>query len=92
MSAERLDQLARSEREGRLQERIRFFGRPALLIVDEIGYLPVVPGGGNLFCRARRDNPHLQSRLCRMGRGFWGSPWSRPRYWTGSFTTLSSST
>ncbi len=23
--------------------------RPALLVVDEIGYLPVVPGGGNLF-------------------------------------------
>src|SRR5689334_16289966 len=34
---------------GRLQERIRFFCRPSLLIVDEIGYLPVVQGGGNLF-------------------------------------------
>jgi IstB-like ATP binding protein len=32
-----------------LHERIRFFARAALLIVDEIGYLPVVPGGGNLF-------------------------------------------
>ncbi len=47
--ADLLSQLARAEREGRLQERIRFFCRPALLIVDEIGYLPVVPGGGNLF-------------------------------------------
>jgi DNA replication protein DnaC len=47
--ADLLGQLARAEREGRLQERLRFFCRPALLIVDEIGYLPVVPGGGNLF-------------------------------------------
>ena len=47
--ADLLAQLARAEREGRLQERIRFFCRPALLIVDEIGYLPVVPGAGNLF-------------------------------------------
>ncbi|RWN46013.1 IS21-like element helper ATPase IstB, partial [Mesorhizobium sp.] len=41
--------LSRAEREGRLQERIRFFCRPSLLIVDEIGYLPVIAGGGNLF-------------------------------------------
>lgn len=47
--AELIAALARAEREGRLQERIRFFGRPALLVVDEIGYLPVVHGGGNLF-------------------------------------------
>jgi hypothetical protein len=39
--AELIAALARSEREGRLQERFRFFCRPALLVVDEIGYLPV---------------------------------------------------
>nr|WP_282615128.1 ATP-binding protein [Rhizobium sp. NLR16a] len=31
--------LARAEREGKLQERIRFFCTPSLQIVDEIGYL-----------------------------------------------------
>ena len=41
--------LAKAEREGTLHEKIRFYCRFALLIVDEIGYLPVVPGGGNLF-------------------------------------------
>jgi DNA replication protein DnaC len=41
--------LARAEREGSLREKIRFFRRFALLIVDEIGYLPVIAGGGNLF-------------------------------------------
>jgi DNA replication protein DnaC len=41
--------LAKAEREGTLREKIRFFCRFSLLIVDEIGYLPVVAGGGNLF-------------------------------------------
>ena len=35
--------LAHAEREGRLRDKIRFFCRAAMLIVDEIGYLPVVP-------------------------------------------------
>jgi hypothetical protein len=34
-----------AEREGCLRERIRWLARSALLIVDEIGYLPVVPSG-----------------------------------------------
>ena len=38
--------LAKAERDGSLREKIRFFCRFALLIVDEIGYLPVIPGGG----------------------------------------------
>ncbi len=33
--------LAKAEREGRLRDKLRFFCRAALLIVDEIGYLPV---------------------------------------------------
>jgi DNA replication protein DnaC len=41
--------LAKAEREGRLRDKIRFFRRASLLIVDEIGYLPVVPDGGSLF-------------------------------------------
>jgi DNA replication protein DnaC len=40
---------AKAEREGALREKIRFLCRFALLIVDEIGYLPVTPGDGNLF-------------------------------------------
>jgi DNA replication protein DnaC len=34
---------------GVVRDRIRYFCRFSLLIVDEIGYLPVTPGGGNLF-------------------------------------------
>ena len=46
--ADLITALARAERDGSLRERIRFLCRPQLLIVDEIGHLPVVPGGGNL--------------------------------------------
>jgi DNA replication protein DnaC len=37
--------LVKAEREGQLHERIRWFCRSALLIVDEIGYLPVAHRG-----------------------------------------------
>src|SRR6201992_4130848 len=41
--ADIVSMLAKAEREGQLRERIRFLCRPSLLIVDEIGYLPVIP-------------------------------------------------
>ena len=47
--AELLDALVQAERAGRLVEKIRFLTRAALLIVDEIGYLPVTRGGANLL-------------------------------------------
>ena len=47
--AELIEALSKAEREGRLAEKIRFYMRAALLIVDEIGYLPITPGGANLF-------------------------------------------
>jgi DNA replication protein DnaC len=53
--AELVGSLARAEREGRLRKRLRFFCRPSLLIVDEIGYLPVATGGGNLFFQLVED-------------------------------------
>jgi DNA replication protein DnaC len=40
---------AKAEREGTLHERLRFLARASLLVIDEIGYLSVIPGGGNLF-------------------------------------------
>jgi DNA replication protein DnaC len=72
--ADLLGQLARAEREGRLQERLRFFCRPALLIVDEIGYLPVVPGGGNLFFQLVNARYERGAMILTSNRGFaeWG--------------------
>jgi DNA replication protein DnaC len=41
--------LVEAERQGKLQERLAALKQPALLIVDEIGYLPVTGNGANLF-------------------------------------------
>jgi DNA replication protein DnaC len=47
--AEWIDALVRTEREERPADKIRFYSRAALLIVDEVGYLPITAGGANLF-------------------------------------------
>lgn len=78
--AELLAQLARAEREGRLHERLRFFCRPALLIVDEIGYLPVVPSGGNLFFQLVNARYERGAMILTSNRGFaeWGDVFGDP--------------
>ena len=78
--ADLLGQLARAEREGRLQERLRFFCRPALLIVDEIGYLPVVSGGGNLFFQLVNARYERGAMILTSNRGFaeWGEVFGDP--------------
>jgi len=72
--------LARAEREGGLRERIRFLCRPQLLIVDEIGYLPVVPGGGNLFFQLVNARYERGAMILTSNRGFaeWGEVFSDP--------------
>jgi DNA replication protein DnaC len=66
--------LAKAEREGRLREKIRFFCRAALLIVDEIGYLPVTSGGGNLFFQLVNARYEKGAMILTSNRGFaeWG--------------------
>ena len=66
--------LARAEREGALRERIQYFCRFALLIVDEIGYLPVIPGGGNLFFQLVNARYERGAMILTSNRGFaeWG--------------------
>nr|AAQ18031.1 putative ATP-binding protein [Agrobacterium radiobacter] len=73
--ADLIAQLAKAEREGTLREKIRFLTRASLLVVDEI----VIPAGHTGRCqpvlparqcplRKGRHDPHLQSRLRRVGR------------------------
>ncbi len=66
--------LARAEREGTLRERIRFLCRAALLIVDEIGYLPVGAGAGNLFFQLVNARYERGAMILTSNRGFaeWG--------------------
>ncbi len=44
-----LAQLSRAEVEGKLADQLSFFGKPKLLIVDELGYLPFEKRSANLF-------------------------------------------
>lgn len=72
--AELIGSLAKAEREGTLRERIRFLCRPQLLVVDEIGYLPVVSGGGNLFFQLVNARYERGAMILTSNRGFseWG--------------------
>ena len=62
--------LARAELEGTLRERIRFLCRASLLIVDEIGYLPVTPGNGNLFFQLVNARYERGAMILTSNRGF----------------------
>ena len=62
--------LARAEREGTLRERIRFLCRASLLIVDEIGYLPVTPSNGNLFFQLVNARYERGAMILTSNRGF----------------------
>ena len=66
--------LVKAERDGALRERIRYYCRFALLIVDEIGYLPVTAGGGNLFFQLVNARYEKGAMILTSNRGFaeWG--------------------
>jgi DNA replication protein DnaC len=68
--AELVDSMRRAEREGRLADRVRFLSRYALLIVDEIGYLPVGSGGGNLFFQLANACYERCAMIMTGNRGF----------------------
>jgi DNA replication protein DnaC len=78
--AELVGSLAQAEREGRLRERLRFFCRPSLLIVDEIGYLPVIAGGGNLFFQLVNSRYERGAMILTSNRGFaeWAEVFNDP--------------
>ena len=72
--------LAKAEREGTLREHIRFLCRASLLVVDEIGYLPVMPGGGNLFFQLVNARYEKGAMILTSNRGFaeWGEVFGDP--------------
>jgi hypothetical protein len=78
--ADLIGALAEAEREGRLHDKIRFFCRAALLIVDEIGYLPVVPDGGSLFFQLVNARYERDAMILTSNRGFaeWGEIFGDP--------------
>ncbi|MFK4873840.1 IS21-like element helper ATPase IstB [Novosphingobium sp. ZW T3_23] len=78
--ADLIAQLAKAEREGTLREKIRFLTRASLLVVDEIGYLPVTPGGANLFFQLVNARYEKGAMILTSNRGFaeWGEVFGDP--------------
>jgi len=72
--AEIVASLEKAEREGSLQTRIRFLTRNALLIVDEIGYLPLTQNGANLFFQLVNARYEKGAVILTSNRSFkeWG--------------------
>ncbi|MEL6210777.1 MAG: IS21-like element helper ATPase IstB [Pseudomonadota bacterium] len=78
--ADLIEALSKAEREGRLIEKIRFYTRVSLLIVDEIGYLPITTGGANLFFQLVNARYEKGAMILTSNRGFaeWGEVFGDP--------------
>ena len=73
--AEIITSLLKAQREGDVTSRLRYLARPALLIVDELGYLPLEPGGANLFFQLVNARYEKGAMIITSNRGFrdWGA-------------------
>lgn len=69
-----LTQLVRAQGEGKLEERLAWYAKPKLLIVDELGYLPLESGAGHLFFQLVSRRYERGSLLITSNRavGEWG--------------------
>ncbi len=56
-----IDELSRASREGRLVEALAPYTHPALLVIDEVGYLSVGPDAANVLFHVVNDR-HLRRR------------------------------
>jgi DNA replication protein DnaC len=72
--------LAKAEREGSLPQRVKFLSRHSLLIIDEIGYLPLAHNAGNLFFQLVNACYERTAMILTSNRGFseWGEVFGDP--------------
>ena len=73
-------QLAKGHGEGRLEERLAHFGKPKLLIIDELGYLPFEPNAAHLFFQlvSRRYEKGAILLTSNRSVGEWGTVFGDP--------------
>lgn len=66
--------LSESEKQGRLREKLSFLKGPSLLIVDEIGYMPITASGTNLFFQLVNARYEKVSTILTSNKSFkeWG--------------------
>jgi DNA replication protein DnaC len=67
--------LAKAHGDGRLDERLTHFAKPKLLIVDELGYLPLEPDAAHLFFQLVSRRYERGAMLITSNRavGEWGA-------------------
>jgi DNA replication protein DnaC len=72
--------LAKAHAEGRLEERLAFYAKPKLLIVDELGYLPFDPNAAHLFFQLVSRRYERGSLLLTSNRSVteWGTVFGDP--------------
>jgi DNA replication protein DnaC len=72
--------LAKAQAEGRLEERLAHFAKPKLLIVDELGYLPLEPDAAHLFFQLVSRRYERGAMLVTSNRsvGEWGAVFGDP--------------
>lgn len=66
--------LAKAQAEGRLEERLSYYAGPKLLIIDELGYLPLEKNAANLFFQLVSRRYERAATLITTNRsvGEWG--------------------
>ena len=69
-----IDSLEEAQAAGRLNHRLKTLTHPALLVVDEIGYLPVTRSGAILFFQLVNRRYEHASTVVTSNKGFeqWG--------------------
>jgi DNA replication protein DnaC len=67
--------LVKAHAEGRIEDRLGFYAKPKLLIVDELGYLPFEPNAAHLFFKLVSRRYERGSMLITNNRsvGEWGT-------------------
>jgi hypothetical protein len=70
----RRETLTKAHAEGRLEEKLKLYTAPPLLVVDEIGYLPIDRVGANLFFQliSRRYERGPMILTSNQSFGAWG--------------------
>lgn len=72
--ADLITALTKADREGTLAHRLRYINRASLLIIDEVGYLPIEKNGANLFFQLVNARYEKGATIFTSNRGFkeWG--------------------
>ena len=75
-----INQLKKSLLENRLESRMKFFARYKILIIDEIGYMPIDQDAANIFFQliARRYEKHCTIITTNMPFSKWGEIFGSP--------------